>query len=130
MPGNFFDKPHGLHPTPSACFPPKCKKKGVCNNTANFLMSVTAIPIFAGTIISVYAEDTTLPLNQPIAMTWSFPLLNGTKPATIPNGLSTNFTLFAGFLTGTFVATADFKWSNDCKEHREIPYTIEAPPPP
>ena len=122
MPGNFFTKPHGLHPTPSACYPPPPPGQPPYITGGVFLGPV---PIFIGAMNDTVSSftNTTLPPGDPLTIIWTEPGFADLPPAAGLNGIEAHHPSRVIGPSGSYSGTAKVTWSNG--QTRTFPFTYK-----
>ena len=111
MASNFFTRPAGLHPTPSACFPPPPPaKKGVITGELTIIPQSAAQA--AEALIVLTAHNTEGPAGQHIDLLWTLPGLDQDPPDHTADPAAINFVSHRTMATGSFVAKVKCTWPN------------------
>lgn len=101
MASNFFTKPAGLHPTPSACFPPPPPPNP---KTFKGFLSVTPItaPALSPAFIKWLISDTRWAPGTPLAAHWTHPGLTFAPALHVLNGIREESGCVRDFNLGNF----------------------------
>lgn len=123
MASNYFTRPKGLHPTPSACYPPRPPAaKGLITGGA------TAIPNpvqqFQLTQIQGVATNAALAPGEPLTTVWTLPGLTGGPIPEITNAIPFSFPRQATGPPGTYSGSLKVTWSNGQVRTFAVNYTI------
>lgn len=123
MVSSYFTRPKGLHPTPSACFPPP-QPTGRGTITWNVFESPPMIASPGNINVVVEAFNDFYPLGTPLTVVWNVP--NGVQDPVTPvtngglEGHNWNITGPPGFYSSTVKVT----WPNGQTRTATFSYTI------
>lgn len=125
MASNFFTRPAGLHPTPSACFPPPPPAK---KGTITGIFSINPQTAAQGAIATVHlvAHNTEGPPGQHVDLLWTLPALSPDPPDHMADPGTIDFDAHRGFTTGSFVGKVKCTWPNG--QVRTFTYLYEITP--
>lgn len=123
MASNFFTRPHGLHPTPSACYPPPPPPlKGiiviVLNNTNPIIHSPSTIAV------ELQATNPIYQTGVPVTSVWTVP--NGTEfpPTPVLNNQQRTHNFAIMGAVGTYTCSVKLTWPNGQTRTTPFIYTI------
>ena len=123
MASNFFTRPHGLHPTPSACFPPPPPVEGGIITGSVVLTPnpcLRNIPINLATFV----ENAFYQTGVPVAAVYNLPGINPFHNDPVYNRQQSTGLGTAGNVPGFFSGTAKFTWPNGQVRTIPINYRI------
>lgn len=131
MASNYFTRPAGLHPTPSACFPPPPPAaKGIITG------GLTIVPQngtwLQNTDVVLNVNNSLYNAIARIDLVWTIPELNVVLPDWVTQTMPWTWHGTRQFTTGGFVAKVKCTWPNGQTRTFQYIYTTNPiiPPPP
>lgn len=123
MASSYFTRPPGLHPTPSACFPPPPPPlKG--GPTGTIIANPNTITLPANLDLEWNLCNNLLPIGDPCDTVWNLPAISDPNPDVIQNCTPASAGQGGEGPPGSYIGTAVVTWSNGQVRTYNIPYTI------
>ena len=108
---SYFTRPKGLHPTPSACFPPPPPAaKGTITGGLEIKPQSAAIGAVAEVILT--AHNTGVPPSSHIDLLWTLPEISPEPPDHTADPAAIDFFSHRGINPGTYLGKVRCTWTN------------------